>query len=1034
MADKTVIVRIALKAGGLTSGLGAASSAVRGFGTDVTREAGRAASATKALGLTSAVMGKMVILGIGGAMAVSAKAAIDFESSLAGVAKTTDLAGTAFDKANTPLKTFGDAIRNLSLDIPVNVNDLNKIAELGGQLGIEVPNLISFTDTIARLAVSTNLTIEEAATGLARIANIMGTPETEFERLGSVIVELGNNFATTEGEILSFSLRIAPVASALGSTEESVFGLSAALTSLGIPAERGGTAVQRVLTSMSQAVEQGGRDLKDWADVAGVSVDEFTEAFANDPIDAFALFVKGLDEINKSGGSLFGTLDQLGIKEQRTIQVLLAASGGYEQVADAINTARQEGEEVNALQIESARRFGTTASQLQLLGNSFNDLRIEIGGMLLGSGGLAAAIDILREFFAIIKANIDSVASMAQALALLAGVRLVMSLGGIVSKAFQAATALRGMATASTVLNFAMALSNVVLGAAAVGIGILMIKWANAAIKAAELAGRVRAFNDAIEAGQDPTDALVDSMKEANILTEARRQALHALGIGESAYIQTLLDGKDVFDLLSDSQKEALADAQALTSATGRTPGYKFLTDEQKNLLAFSNLLGDTQEDIDAIFIKRRNDLVEALIRSGQAVGMLDHDLEHLAEGGLLALGLGVSEEAFLAWASTGKQSLRAVGDAYLDFLNDLGGGRTESFWTAVTSRGPEGEQALEDWSDAITDSVEDMRTKLSETFTEIHDTMLGGMPTTDEYEQVARLTRAGLNRIIAAQDLYLIDLMDSVTASNAVMDGFSRATENWFATLDVPTQAAFGRLFETDPARFAAFMKEVEANFTEVGTVFQTRITAMLPDAMKEGFGGVVAMITSQTDLLELSGVQAIEALADGMEIAMVALSQQGLDDDFMAFLTESFGSPEAARKAGFDTTLPWVQGMIAALATLSEMAGPVITREVRDVMDKFNSEAQVDSPSKLTYYTGSMMGAGWIKGFEDSLYGWDPIVMKSQLQPKIESLVTPNVNLTTQAPVKNIQVHVHDSSKQSVGKNLQLAGIHASILSNTI
>jgi methyl-accepting chemotaxis protein len=100
------------------------------------------------------------ILAIGGA---SLKMASDFESSFAGVRKTVNATAAEF-------AALSQGMRDLSKEIPVNVNELNKIGEAAGQLGIKTENILDFTRVMANLGVATNLSAEEAATSLARLA------------------------------------------------------------------------------------------------------------------------------------------------------------------------------------------------------------------------------------------------------------------------------------------------------------------------------------------------------------------------------------------------------------------------------------------------------------------------------------------------------------------------------------------------------------------------------------------------------------------------------------------------------------------------------------------------------------------------------------------------------------------------------------------------------------------------------------------------------------------------------------------------
>src|SRR5690606_534407 len=175
----------------------------------------------------------------------------DFELAMTGIAKTVDA------PAET-LAQIGEELKAMSERMPTSASELAGVAEAAGQLGVEVENIVSFTETMAALGVSTNMSAEEAATALARFSNIMGTPLDQSERLGSAIVELGNNFATTEREITEMGMRIAGAGAQIGLTEGDVLGLATALSSVGIEAEAGGSAISKVMINMAQDVATGG--------------------------------------------------------------------------------------------------------------------------------------------------------------------------------------------------------------------------------------------------------------------------------------------------------------------------------------------------------------------------------------------------------------------------------------------------------------------------------------------------------------------------------------------------------------------------------------------------------------------------------------------------------------------------------------------------------------------------------------------------------------------------------------------------------
>jgi TP901 family phage tail tape measure protein len=231
-----------------------------------------------------------VTMPIAGAGALASKFSIDFESAFAGVKKTVD----ATDKEFAMLE---EGIRGMSKELPASAVEIAAVAEAAGQLGIEVPNIMGFTRTMIDLGEATNLSADEAATALARLANITGMPQTEFDRLGSTVVALGNNLATTEAEIVEMGLRLAGAGSQVGMTEAEILSFAGALSSVGIQAQAGGSAFSRVMVEMQLATETNSEALSQFADVAGMSADEFKTAFQEDAAGAIIAFIQGLGSL-----------------------------------------------------------------------------------------------------------------------------------------------------------------------------------------------------------------------------------------------------------------------------------------------------------------------------------------------------------------------------------------------------------------------------------------------------------------------------------------------------------------------------------------------------------------------------------------------------------------------------------------------------------------------------------------------------------------------------------------------------------------
>lgn len=303
------------------------------------------------------------------------EASTEFESSMVGVQKTTNMSGKE-------LQDMGKDVKDLATEIPVTTTELAKIVETAGQLGIQKENLLSFSRVMADLGVSTNLTSDQAATLLARFANVTKMSPDLYENLGSTIVALGNNFATTEQEIVALAQRLAASGKLAGLTVPEIMALATAMSSVGIEAEAGGTAMSQTLTAVEKAVTSGSDNLYKFAEISGMSAEQFAEAWKSAPITAVQSFIQGLGYLEAKGESATLVLEEMGlsgIRQSNMLKSLATASG---LLGNAVNLANTAWIENTALMTEAKTRYATTESKMQVLKNSTNNLKIAIGDQL----------------------------------------------------------------------------------------------------------------------------------------------------------------------------------------------------------------------------------------------------------------------------------------------------------------------------------------------------------------------------------------------------------------------------------------------------------------------------------------------------------------------------------------------------------------------------------------------------------------------------------------------------------------------------
>lgn len=318
-----------------------------------------------------------VTLPIAGAFATSLNAYKDWESAFTGVMKTVD------ETATTTYADLEESIKKMATETASSKEEIAGVAEVAGQLGISADDIEKFTRTMVMLGDSTNLSAEEAATSLARIINITGESTDNIDRLGASVVALGNNFATDEASIVEMSNRLASAGTIAGMSTQDILAMATAMSSVGIQAEAGGTAMTQTLTGISQAVSDGGAKLEQLAQVAGMSADQFASTWKSAPVDALQAFINGLSQMNEAELDTYSVLDELGMSGIRQSNMLQSLALASDTLSNAVATSNAAYNENTALVDEASKRYETFEAKLSQTKEKLSNVGVELGERLL---------------------------------------------------------------------------------------------------------------------------------------------------------------------------------------------------------------------------------------------------------------------------------------------------------------------------------------------------------------------------------------------------------------------------------------------------------------------------------------------------------------------------------------------------------------------------------------------------------------------------------------------------------------------------
>lgn len=562
--------------------------------------------------------------------------AAQFERAFADVQRTVQ---------GTPAQLQGirQELVQMSTELPVAFADLSAIASVGGQMGISTAGITNYTETIAKLTATTNLTADAASMALGRFKSFfaeasdpsLAVTDSTFENLASSILKVGVNSVATETGIVNVSTQISSMGSYAGFTANQVIGLAGSLSSIGVPPELSRGVITRLFNNIGEAASSGGTRLDAFARLAGTSAESFAKSWqTEDFAGVFTDMIAGLGDMARNGGDAVGVLHELGITSVRDVPVLLRLANAAGEAGTAGSLLAQtmgDAESGWRLNTELGKQYSIIAStlveRLAVLGNTFQALFASLGGASVGPAKdvVNLLITITRGFNALLSSPIgQGVGLVVTGLTLLAGA-VLLTAGGMA--AFTASS--QAMIAGLTAVTGSAAIATPVIGAL------------GTALRFLPLVGIVAALGGLAAGMMTASEVSINTAGAVEALTQDAQSAsgrIFELGdaAGNSGKELSAVDRQsqrvsDAFGEVGESASNAAGGVDESTEAMFRfgSASTAFVKNTLLASEAFQNLLDDTKFDnvakgADEIFASdgwSMDSLIEKVANGGREAG-----------------------------------------------------------------------------------------------------------------------------------------------------------------------------------------------------------------------------------------------------------------------------------------------------------------------------------------------------------------------------------------------------------------------------
>ena len=378
----------------------------------------KTADAAEKVAKKTAIMGAV----LAAPLIMMANAAVGFEDRMADVAKTTQMTGKE-------LLGLGDDILKMSGDTRTPIEGLQKIAEIGGQMGITGrEGVLKFTDSVNKFNVALGSDFQGGTEEAARAIGGLNTlfKETRTLDVADSIIRIGSsiNALSSKGvkvpEVTEFINRMGQLPDAIKPSVQDVAALGATLTKLGVPAEIAARGVGDILLTATQNAPAFAKQM-------GMSTQALRDLINTNPVEFLKRFSAGFKGMDAS--KMGPLLKSLKLGDVGSLKVIGSLSTSMGMLTEFQKISNGEFEKGTSLLNEYNVKNETTAAKIQRAKNQFEALSITIGTELLPiiSDLLKVVVPIIKSMMEWVKQNRATVVIILKVTAAIAAFLLVVS-------------------------------------------------------------------------------------------------------------------------------------------------------------------------------------------------------------------------------------------------------------------------------------------------------------------------------------------------------------------------------------------------------------------------------------------------------------------------------------------------------------------------------------------------------------------------------------------------------------------------------